>query len=341
MRQLGFLFLLATSLFCLAAPAADDIAPSKVIRPRQLKSPSPQYSPEARTARVEGIVLLSVVVLANGATDHITVISPLGYGLDEEAIKAVSAWRFQPGMKNGKPVDVRVYVEVTFRLKDGRSSSPDEKKRTAFNRAIQAITEPAKSPIKLDSAAAVIAKLADEQYPPAMYWTGMWKIEGKYLDKAPDEGLALIKKAAGKDYDQALFEIGSREIEGRDLPKDPKNGLEKMSRAARNGNRSAQWYLGNAFEMGTTAERNPDKAQRYFRLCAAKGEALCQYHLGKLILDDPNHKDREYIEALAWLQLSTEAGALNAKPILDKELPKLTPAQSEAIKRLQAQLVQK
>lgn len=162
MRQLGCFFLLATSLFCLVAPAADDIAPSKVIRPRQLKSPSPQYSPEARTARVEGIVLLSVVVLANGATDHITVISPLGYGLDEEAIKAVSAWRFQPGMKNGKPVDVRVY-EVTFRLKDGRSSSPDEKKRTAFNRAMQAITEPAKSPIKLDSAAAVIAKLAESR----------------------------------------------------------------------------------------------------------------------------------------------------------------------------------
>lgn len=86
-----------------------------VTNPIPIVHPEPEYSEEARKARWGGTVLLSVVVDENGATKDIRVIKPLGLGLDEKAIEAVSHWSFKPGMKNGVPVPVAAQIEVTFR----------------------------------------------------------------------------------------------------------------------------------------------------------------------------------------------------------------------------------
>lgn len=50
----------------------------------------------------------------------VRVIHPVGLGLDEKAIEAVSKWRFRPGMKDGQPVAVMVTIEMNFRLLSGR-----------------------------------------------------------------------------------------------------------------------------------------------------------------------------------------------------------------------------
>lgn len=87
-----------------------------VSEPVLLVKVEPEYSEEARKAKYSGTVLLSIIVDKNGLPRDIKVIRPLGLGLDEKAIEAVSKWRFKPAMKDGHPVAVQANVEVNFRL---------------------------------------------------------------------------------------------------------------------------------------------------------------------------------------------------------------------------------
>lgn len=76
----------------------------------------PEYSEEARKAKFQGTVVLSIVVDEQGHPKNFRVVRPLGLGLDERAIEAVQKWRFRPAQKDGKPVPVMATVEVNFRL---------------------------------------------------------------------------------------------------------------------------------------------------------------------------------------------------------------------------------
>ena len=60
-----------------------------------------------------------MIVGADGLPRDIKVAQSLVRGLDEEAIKAVKQWRFQPSLKDGQPVAVQINVEVQFRLYHG------------------------------------------------------------------------------------------------------------------------------------------------------------------------------------------------------------------------------
>ena len=87
-----------------------------VSEPVPIYKPEPEYSEEARKAKYSGTVLLSLIIDEHGNTRDIKVVRPLGLGLDEKAIEAVSHWRFRPALKGGHPVAVRAEVEVNFRL---------------------------------------------------------------------------------------------------------------------------------------------------------------------------------------------------------------------------------
>jgi len=78
-----------------------------------------EYTDEAKAAGVAGTVLLRTVVLADGGVGDVQVARSLDarFGLDQQAVKAMKQWTFAPGMKDGKPVAVRVDVEMTFALK--------------------------------------------------------------------------------------------------------------------------------------------------------------------------------------------------------------------------------
>jgi len=93
-----------------------------VSAPRAIYSPDPEYSEEARKARYQGVVVLYMVVGADGKPHDIRIQSLLGLGLDEKAIEAVRTWKFEPARKDGQSVNVQVNVEVKFRI-DGASCS--------------------------------------------------------------------------------------------------------------------------------------------------------------------------------------------------------------------------
>lgn len=76
----------------------------------------PDYTEEARAAKLQGIVVLTVEIDPTGTATNIRVLRSLGLGLDEKAIEAVKRWKFKPGQKDGKPVSVMATIEVNFRL---------------------------------------------------------------------------------------------------------------------------------------------------------------------------------------------------------------------------------
>jgi TonB family protein len=84
--------------------------------PRALDTPDPEYSEEARKAKYQGTCVLWLIVGPDGKPRDIKVARALGMGLDEKAIEAVRNWKFEPAMKDGKPVAVQINVEVNFRL---------------------------------------------------------------------------------------------------------------------------------------------------------------------------------------------------------------------------------
>jgi len=84
--------------------------------PRCTSCPSPGYSDAARAAKFQGTVLLSIVVTTEGKATSIYVLKGVPFGLTTKAIEAVQDWRFEPALKDGKLVPVRVQVETTFHL---------------------------------------------------------------------------------------------------------------------------------------------------------------------------------------------------------------------------------
>lgn len=87
-----------------------------VTPPRPIYSPDPEFSEEARKAKYQGTCTLMIVVATDGRPINIRVVSSLGMGLDEKAIETVRTWRFEPGQKDGHPVNVEMAVEVDFHL---------------------------------------------------------------------------------------------------------------------------------------------------------------------------------------------------------------------------------
>ena len=87
-----------------------------VTAPHAVYAPDPDYTKEARKKHLQGSVLLNITVGADGVPYNLSVRRSLDSSLDQEAVKVVKTWKFKPGTLKGKPVAVRLLIEVFFHL---------------------------------------------------------------------------------------------------------------------------------------------------------------------------------------------------------------------------------
>lgn len=101
-------------------PAPEDEGPIRVggqlKEPRRVKYVDPVYPEIARRAKVQGPVILEVILDREGNPKSVKVLRGLSMGLTEAAVEAVKQWRWEPSTLNGKPVEVIIIVTVNFKL---------------------------------------------------------------------------------------------------------------------------------------------------------------------------------------------------------------------------------
>lgn len=90
---------------------SDGIQPPKLIHVVE-----PEFDPKSEEAFTSGVVRIQLIVNAEGVVRDPKVVSGINERQDQKAIEAVKQWRFKPGIRENKPVSVRVTVEVNFHL---------------------------------------------------------------------------------------------------------------------------------------------------------------------------------------------------------------------------------
>lgn len=87
-----------------------DVKPPKLVHKEE-----PKYTKRAEKQRLHGMVVIAAIINSRGIIENVQITKGVDPDLDAEAVKAVSKWRFRPAEKKGKPVAVRVRIEVNFR----------------------------------------------------------------------------------------------------------------------------------------------------------------------------------------------------------------------------------
>jgi TonB family protein len=89
----------------------DGVTPLRIIH-----KPQARYTDRARSNNVSGVVRLAALCGVNGRIEHILLLKRLGFGLDQQAIDAAKEIRFEPKMKDGKPVPTVITIEYSFTI---------------------------------------------------------------------------------------------------------------------------------------------------------------------------------------------------------------------------------
>ena len=81
----------------------------------KLRDVRPRYKQAWASANLEGNVLMQARIGVDGKVRAVEVVSPGNVELEDEAIAAVSQWEFSPTYLNCEPIEVRMYVTVSFK----------------------------------------------------------------------------------------------------------------------------------------------------------------------------------------------------------------------------------
>jgi TonB family protein len=88
-----------------------------VTAPIAVREVDPAYPADMIRENIQGIVVLYAVIRADGTVAQVKVLEGFDDRLDENARKALSAWHFVPGTRDGSPVDLEAVVRIPFRSK--------------------------------------------------------------------------------------------------------------------------------------------------------------------------------------------------------------------------------
>lgn len=112
--------LLGMAAFPLTAevPAGEEIyrVGEDVTPPKKIHAPIPAYPPEARKEGRKGKVVAETIIDRKGDVRDVKIVESIGESFDRSVIEAVSTWKFEPATLDGKPVTVRYYLTINFRL---------------------------------------------------------------------------------------------------------------------------------------------------------------------------------------------------------------------------------
>jgi TonB family protein len=87
-----------------------------VTPPKPVFMPNPEYTDNARKKKINGTVLVAMIVTQEGTVRDAKVVKSLEKGLDQQALATVSTWKFEPATKDGKPVAVHLNIDVSFHI---------------------------------------------------------------------------------------------------------------------------------------------------------------------------------------------------------------------------------
>ena len=247
-----------------------------VTLPKVLKKVEPEFTPEARRARLAPSQLgLFVKISEDGEVCDIRVVSPIGLGLDEAAIAAVRKWRVAPATRDGKPVRMGATIYVDFKY-EGEVVDRDEKRRTDLNIAMDSIKNG--SPKSIQSAVKKVEELSAKKYAPADAYLALLLIEGRLLAEDDARALTLARRAEKMNSPVALYALALIYEESRGVTKDEVRALSYYKEASTAGIAGAQIWLAARGER----EANIADARRYYKLCAAQAIKACQDKLASL-----------------------------------------------------------
>jgi TonB family protein len=118
----------------LARARPDSSVKAEFLPPRIHRIPRPNYTDEARNNRIEGEVRVEILFGHEGTIHQVLVVRGLGFGLDEEAVRAVKGIEFTPGSLGDKPISVWWKLSIQFSLTDNKKKEREGSERIAAAR---------------------------------------------------------------------------------------------------------------------------------------------------------------------------------------------------------------
>jgi TonB family protein len=308
------LVLFPALLFAQDAPDLQDTPATKDTDtlPKLLYKVEPEYTNQARSSGLSGKALLSLVVDVDGRPKDIKVVSPLAAGLAEQAVKAVSKWRFQPATRNGMPVPKTARVEVNFQLCTSCTGEVNptyerlESARMIYNVGIHQLRgDLEKKDVK--GALQSMQKAANMDYPPAEVVLGLFYLNGTGTVVDATKAAELFDRAAVQGNAQGEYQLGWLYETGSGIKANRAEALRLYLKAAEKNLPEGQCAAGMLLEKGDGVPRDVAQAVKWYRKSAEQGFPPAQYQLAKAYWSGAEGK-QDQVKALAWALIAKSNG---------------------------------